>query len=195
MLKNRKYAIIYKEKVGSSNDYLKELLAQDFSSQNEIFLIAKEQTKGRGQFARKWLSEADKGLYLSYLFYPGLELLPYINHWVAAVLVNLLAEYGINGYIKLPNDIYVADRKIAGILTESVIAGEKVKGVIIGIGLNLYYERGDFKDIKGTSMFIESKKLINKKKLEQQIINKLIELKSKTIEEIEIEFKKHKIIT
>ena len=196
MLQNKKYAIIYEEKVGSTNNYLKELLRSDPEGRDEIFLIAKEQTDGRGQFERSWLSSSNKGLYLSYLFYPGLKMLPHINSWVAISLVKLLSEYGIEGYIKIPNDIYVEGKKIAGILTESIIIGEEVKGVVVGIGLNLFYERGDFKEenINGTSMLLESNSLILKKDVEKFVIENLLELKSKTIEEIEEELEKYKVI-
>lgn len=196
MLQNKKYAIIYKEKVGSTNDYLKETLRNNPEEKEEVFLIAGEQLKGRGQFDRNWLSILNKGLYLSYLFYPGLELLPHINSWAAIVLLRLLSEYDIKGYIKLPNDIYVENTKIAGILTESVIIGEEVKGVVVGIGLNLFYERGEFEkeNIQGTSMFLESGSLIIKEDVEKFIIENLLKLKSKAIDEIEEELKKYKII-
>ena len=196
MLQNKKYAIIYKEKVGSTNDYLKETLRNNPEEKEEVFFIAGEQLKGRGQFDRNWLSTLNKGLYLSYLFYPGLELLPHINSWTAIVLLRLLSEYDIEGYIKLPNDIYVENKKIAGILTESVIIGEEVKGVVVGIGLNLFYERGEFEkeNIQGTSMFLESGSLIIKEDVEKFIIENLLKLKSKTIDKIKEELKKYKII-
>lgn len=196
MLQNKKYAIIYKEKVGSTNDYLKEMSRNNPEEKKEVFLIGGEQFKGRGQFDRSWLSIPNKGLYLSYLFYPGLEFLPHINSLVSIVLLRLLSEYDIKGYIKLPNDIYVADKKIAGILTESIIIGEEVKGVVIGIGLNLFYKRGEFekRNIKGTSMFLESRSLIIKEEVEKFIIENLLKLKSKAIDEIEEELKKYKII-
>jgi len=196
MLQNKKYAIIYKEKVSSTNDCLKERLRNSTKEKEEVFLIVKEQFKGRGQFNRNWLSISDKGLYLSYLFYPELEFLPHINSWILIVILRLLDKYNIKGYIKLPNDIYVADKKIAGILTESIIIGEEVKGVIIGIGLNLFYERGEFekRNIKGASMFLESRSLIIKEEVEKFIIENLLKLKSKAIDEIEEELKKYKII-
>lgn len=196
MLQNKKYAIIYKEKVSSTNDCLKERLRNSTKEKEEVFLIVKEQFKGRGQFNRNWLSISDKGLYLSYLFYPELEFLPHINSWILIVILRLLDKYNIKGYIKLPNDIYVAEKKIAGILTESVIVGKEVKGVVTGIGLNLFYERNDFKkeNINGTSIFLESGSLIIKEDVEKFIMENLLKLKSKTTEEIEEELKKYKII-
>lgn len=193
---NKKYAIIYKEKLSSTNDYLKDFLRKNIDDRREVFLIVNEQTKGRGQFDRSWLSGRNKGLYLSYLFYPSLKLLTYINNWVGMSLIDLLAGYDIKAYIKLPNDIYVNGKKIAGILTESIIVGDEVKGVVIGIGLNLFYERSEFEkqNINGTSILLESKKEIIKEEIEKYIIEQLIKLKNKEIKEIKKEFTKYRVI-
>ena len=192
MLKNKNYAIIYKDKVTSSNDDLKSLL-KDRSPDREVFLIAAEQTDGRGQFDRKWLSHQGKGLYLSYLYFPPLERLPLINKEVALIIIGILKAYDIDAKIKLPNDIYVKGNKIAGILTESVLSGERVKGVVTGIGLNLFFERSDFEGarINGTSMALETGIPVDRNKVAEALIEGLRKLNIREMEEIENEFEKH----
>jgi BirA family biotin operon repressor/biotin-[acetyl-CoA-carboxylase] ligase len=66
----------------------------------------------------------------------------------------------LNGKIKWPNDIYVNNKKIAGILIESFISGKKVQSSIVGIGINL--NQKIFKGLNATSVFIEKKKVTKK---------------------------------
>lgn len=72
----------------------------------------------------------------------------------------MLGEFGCKGvWIKWPNDLYVNDRKIAGILSESCFEGEKIIGLVIGIGVNLNMRETDFQhvDKPATSLLIEAK--------------------------------------
>ena len=105
-----------------------------------LCVVAREQTAGRGRRERAWLSPADAGLYFSIVLRPvSLEkrFWPLVTLMAAvAVHDSLLEAYDLTTDIKWPNDILVNDRKLCGILAETV---ETVAGsaVILGIGINL----------------------------------------------------------
>lgn len=105
-------------------------------------LMALTQTAGRGQRGNTWEAEPHRNITLSLMLRP--EALPAarqfeISEAVALGVADLLDELGIEGVaVKWPNDVYVADRKIAGILIENAIGpGAMISRSIAGIGLNV----------------------------------------------------------
>src|SRR5439155_19244369 len=91
-----------------------------------LCIVAREQTAGRGRLDRRWLSPKDAGLYLSIVLRPQLELSDWpLISLVAALAVSdaLLQTCDLKVDIKWPNDIYVSERKLAGILVETVETG------------------------------------------------------------------------
>lgn len=102
-------------------------------------VITERQVSGRGRFRRKWSSPVG-GIYFSLILRP--EILPQevgkINIIAAVSLAETLRElYALPAKIKWPNDVLVREKKISGILTEAGIEGEKLKWVILGIGINV----------------------------------------------------------
>ncbi len=101
---------------------------------------ARCQTAGRGQRGNVWHSEPGANLTFSVFLIPD-NLLScdqfLLCQEVSLGVCRYLAGKGIDARIKWPNDIYVGDRKICGILIEHDIAGAKVKDTIAGIGINL----------------------------------------------------------
>lgn len=102
--------------------------------------IARYQTNGRGQRGNSWESVEGLNLTFSILLKP--DNLLSVNQFVlsqltALSIVSYLSLKGITAKIKWPNDIYVEDRKICGILLENILAGDKLSASIVGIGLNL----------------------------------------------------------
>lgn len=98
------------------------------------------QTAGRGQVGNTWESEPDKNLNLSILLRP--EKLKAKDQFIISMIVALgccrfITRYVDDCSIKWPNDIYVGDKKIAGILIEHTIMGDEVALSISGIGLNI----------------------------------------------------------
>jgi len=79
---------------------------------------------------------------------------------ISNAIIKTLKKINVEGKIKWPNDIYVKDKKIGGILIESFISGKQVQNSIIGIGINL--NQKIFKGLNATSVFIEKKKLTKK---------------------------------
>jgi BirA family biotin operon repressor/biotin-[acetyl-CoA-carboxylase] ligase len=104
-----------------------------------LCIIAREQTAGRGRQQRVWASPLDAGLYFSIILRPRLELSawPLITLMTSlAVRDALLEECALDVDIKWPNDICAAERKLCGILSET-IETETGRACIVGIGLNL----------------------------------------------------------
>jgi BirA family biotin operon repressor/biotin-[acetyl-CoA-carboxylase] ligase len=104
-----------------------------------LCVIAREQTAGRGRLDRRWVSPKDAGLYFSIIFRPQFQQ----SDWplltiMSAVAVHdaLLNSCAIESDIKWPNDLLVNEKKICGILAETV---ETLLGraVVVGIGVNL----------------------------------------------------------
>jgi BirA family biotin operon repressor/biotin-[acetyl-CoA-carboxylase] ligase len=107
-----------------------------------LCIVSREQTAGRGRESRKWVSPLDAGLYFSIVLRPKIAM----QQWplitlMAAVAVHDAIEtaFGIDCDIKWPNDILCRDRKLSGILAET-IETQKGPAVILGIGINLSSE-------------------------------------------------------
>lgn len=104
-----------------------------------LAVYADVQTGGRGQRGNVWLSAPGANLLFSLLWHPeGLPARMQFSLSEAAALsvVRLLAGHGVQAKVKWPNDIYVGDRKICGILIENAV-GTLLESSIIGIGLNI----------------------------------------------------------
>jgi len=104
-----------------------------------LCVIAREQTRGRGRLDRSWHSTKDAGLYFSVVLRPSFA----VSHWpliglAAAVAVcnTLSKSCELEVDIKWPNDILVGDRKLGGILAETVGTSSGT-AVVLGIGINL----------------------------------------------------------
>ncbi|MDX5346390.1 MAG: biotin--[acetyl-CoA-carboxylase] ligase [Hymenobacteraceae bacterium] len=119
--------------------------AQDLISKNKAtegcVVLAAAQSNGRGQRGNSWESEPDKNITLSVILSPGF--LPasqqfYLNIAVSLAVLDLLQAH-VPGpvFIKWPNDLYVQDKKIGGILIENSVAGYFLQHAIVGIGLNI----------------------------------------------------------
>jgi BirA family transcriptional regulator, biotin operon repressor / biotin---[acetyl-CoA-carboxylase] ligase len=110
-------------------------------------VIAERQTAGRGRLGRTWHSPPGLNLYCSVLLRPPLPpaAVPQIALVTgAAVAAAVLDETGVRPALKWPNDVQLAGRKIAGILTEMESEMERVHHVIVGIGVNLNAPPGSF---------------------------------------------------
>lgn len=110
-------------------------------------LCAREQTAGRGQRGNTWEAEPGRNLTLSMLLRP--DSLEAHSQFAVSEAVALGVALTLDRYlgadtptaIKWPNDIYVGDRKICGILIENTLAGRRIERSIAGIGLNVNQKR------------------------------------------------------
>jgi BirA family biotin operon repressor/biotin-[acetyl-CoA-carboxylase] ligase len=104
-----------------------------------LCIVAREQTRGRGRQERVWASPPDAGLYFSIVLRPRLkpEAWPLVTLMAALAVHDALAEAcTLETDIKWPNDILVEERKLCGILAETVETGAG-RACILGIGINL----------------------------------------------------------
>ena len=97
------------------------------------------QTEGKGLGSNKWLSQHGENLLISFLFQPPITVQNqfYFNQYFAISVRNFLAQYVNNPLIKWPNDIYVGNKKIAGILIEHGVQGNSLTYSIAGVGINI----------------------------------------------------------
>lgn len=133
--------IIRLRETESTNDYLKELIAAQRNVLAEgTVVFADFQTKGRGQNGNFWESEDGKNILASVYFSPS-HIDPknqfIISQLVSLALIDVLQEEVSDLSIKWPNDIYWKDKKLAGILIENELLGDRILHSVIGIGLNV----------------------------------------------------------
>lgn len=118
--------------------------AIDREAPHGFALMAREQTAGRGQRGNSWEAEPGKNITLSLMLRPeGIAATAQfaISEAVALGVADAVVELGVKEVaVKWPNDIYVGDRKIAGILIENSLNGPMISRSIAGIGLNVNQE-------------------------------------------------------
>lgn len=137
--------IVHRESVDSTNRLAGEL-ARAGAAQGTV-VLAEQQTAGRGRLGRSWASPPGVNLYCSIVLRPSVPPVevPRLT-LVAGVAVAeaIAATAALEPQIKWPNDVLLAGRKVAGVLTELEAEAERVRFVIVGIGVNLNARRGDF---------------------------------------------------
>lgn len=131
--------IIRKNEINSTNNFALELIKSANPAAGTVVLTL-NQTKGRGQQTNSWESESGKNLTISIILRP--EFLPIPDQFHVSMVISLgvydyLKEYLDDVLVKWPNDIYVGDKKIAGILIEHSIMGSVLSTSVCGIGLNI----------------------------------------------------------
>jgi len=131
--------IIVLNETESTNNYANQLILSDAAEEGTVVLTQFQQ-KGKGQLGNHWESEAGKNLLASIILFPkflnaGKQFL--LSKLISLTLVEFLQNEIGNVLIKWPNDIYVGNKKIAGILIENTIKGSNLNSSVLGIGLNL----------------------------------------------------------
>lgn len=130
---------IYREKVSSTNDLAAGLLKSGSPPEGTV-IYAGEQTRGRGQKGNEWVSEAGMNLIVSIILYPRFlepEHQFMVSKVISVSIANLLEAFSDSISIKWPNDIYHKDDKIAGILIEFSLEGNRITNCIAGAGINI----------------------------------------------------------
>lgn len=149
------HSILRLESVDSTNNYTANC-AKENKLRHGAVIMAVEQTAGKGQMGAQWHSDPGSNLTFS-VFLNSVNLSVdrqfLLTKIVSLTLVDLLASFGISAKVKWPNDIYIGDRKIAGVLIENVLQGKSISRSIVGIGLNVNQQH--FNSIPGTSLFVE----------------------------------------
>lgn len=133
--------------------------------QPEGFVIYTDhQLRGKGQRGNVWVAEAGKNVLMSVLLKPsGLMIKDqhYLNLVVGLAAIDALKKYhDLPFQLKWPNDVYLNEKKIAGILIENNVRGSVIDSTVVGMGLNL--NQKGFSLNQATSLFMESGKEVEK---------------------------------
>jgi BirA family transcriptional regulator, biotin operon repressor / biotin---[acetyl-CoA-carboxylase] ligase len=127
----------------STNNYANALLSGNKAIDKTV-IVAWCQTRGRGLGDNKWESEDFKNLTVSFIISPDqfpAENQFYLSRSVSLAVVDFFNQYNCQTSIKWPNDIYIGNEKIGGILIENIITGRNITSSVIGIGLNINQEK------------------------------------------------------
>lgn len=161
----------YLAKTTSTNDVAKE---GEYKEADLIF--AEEQTKGRGQRGNSWESRPGDNLTFSIVLQPitlDASRQFMLSIAVSLAIVDTLGVYDIDAQVKWPNDIYVGDNKIAGILIENDVMGDKLSRSIVGIGLNVNQRKFSPELPNPTSMSLEVEKDLNRGEILRRFYDRL----------------------
>jgi BirA family transcriptional regulator, biotin operon repressor / biotin---[acetyl-CoA-carboxylase] ligase len=165
------------EETTSTNDVI-EKFARDGVKEG-VVVFAESQTKGRGRLARKWISPAHKGLWFSVLLRPDLRPQEATQLTVASATAlrrAIAAQTDLKPEIKWPNDILIGGKKVAGILTELSAELDRVKHIILGIGLDVNLDAGELPpELRktATSLKMEAGEKISRAELATAILREL----------------------
>ena len=165
------------EQTTSTND-VAEKLARD-GVKERVVVFAESQTKGRGRLGRKWMSPTRKGLWFSVLLRPNLR--PQETTQLTVIAATALrraikAVTGRSAEVKWPNDLQFAGKKVAGILTEMSAEVDRVRHIILGIGVDVNQSAAEFppelRDL-ATSLKSETGEEISRAELATEILREL----------------------
>ena len=142
----------------STNDVAREQARK--GAKSGFVVAASRQTAGRGRMGRNWESPPDRGLYVSILLKPDFSMtetgkLTILSSVATVDAVETVA--GVRPQIKWPNDLLIRGRKLAGLLIETEPKGARLAFAVIGVGINVRQEAGDFSpDVRklATSLYL-----------------------------------------
>jgi BirA family biotin operon repressor/biotin-[acetyl-CoA-carboxylase] ligase len=161
----------------STNDVV-EKLARD-GVREGVVVFAESQTRGRGRLGRKWVSPPRKGLWFSILLRPNLRPQETTQLTVASAISlrrAIFTQTRLPVEIKWPNDILIGAKKTAGILTEMSAELDRVRHVILGIGIDVNQEVHDFPvELRktATSLKIENGESLSRAALATAVLREL----------------------
>lgn len=131
--------LITLDTIDSTNSFLSDLQKSKELKEGTV-VFSHEQLHGRGQMNNVWESESGMNLLISILLFPqhlDAENQFSLSKTISLGIADFLSDYLNDVKIKWPNDIYVGNKKIAGVLIENIIRGVKITNSIVGIGLNV----------------------------------------------------------
>ena len=153
--------------LSSTNDKARELAK---NRKYNLVVTAEKQKRGRGRFGRKWSSGLG-GLYMTVLLKEeNLDNVRYLTFIAGVSVAKTIKKFtNLNAKVKWPNDVLINNKKVCGILTETVTGKENY--ALVGIGVNVNQEKFSKDVIKiATSLKIETNKNFNIKNISKIII-------------------------
>lgn len=187
------------EETTSTNDVI-EKLARDKVKEG-VVVFAESQSRGRGRLGRKWISPPRKGLWFSILLRPNIRPVAVTQMTIAAATAlfrAIRAQTGVTTEIKWPNDILIRGKKVAGILTELSAETDRIKYVILGVGIDVNQTAAEFPaDLRriATSLRIETGQKQNRAELAVKVLHELDRdyehVREGRFEDLSAEWEKH----
>ena len=180
-IKSGKESFIYFETIDSTlNIALDEQFQKSYVGK---IVITDNQTSGKGSYNKSWYSESYKDLTFSIILGSSNNFQQNLIDETCSVIASILNEYQIAAYQKPPNDIYVKDRKIAGILLSNVQIGNSgnYQALSVGININSNIELKEL-DINAKANHTSFAKELGKEINREKILVKIIELLDKAIQ-------------
>ena len=180
-IKSGKESFVYFETIDST---LNIALDQQFqeSSVGKI-VITDNQTSGKGSYNKFWYSESYKDLTFSIILGSSNNFQQNLIDETCSVIVGMLNKYQIEAYQKPPNDIYVRDRKIAGILLSNIQIGNSgnYQALSVGININSNIELKEL-DINAKADHTSFAKELGKEINREKVLVEIIEILDKVIQ-------------
>ena len=146
--------IIVLQQTGSTNDAILQVVSARGAAVSSLrsiteglVVFAEHQTAGRGQRGNRWESTAGKGLWFSILLRPEIHLSDSgrLTSWAIEAIDDVIStEWSLEPVIKLPNDVQLYGRKVAGVLVEMRAQDKAAYIAVVGIGINVNQSRDDF---------------------------------------------------
>lgn len=128
------------EETASTNEFACALIRENTAREGTA-IFSTNQTTGKGQFGSNWYTGKDQNLAISIILLPTFlkaSQFFHLNMAMSLAVAECATHFtGIPSRVKWPNDIYLADKKLAGILIENTISGSNFTSSIVGVGINL----------------------------------------------------------
>ena len=170
------------DEIGSTNDEAKTKLTEIENFNDSIAIFAEKQTSGRGRTGKTWESPANVNIYLSFGWYSSLKLseLEGLSLATGVEISNHLDPIiGESLNIKWPNDLFLSEKKVGGILVETT-SNKKGTSIVIGVGFNILMSDKieNSIDQDWTSLSIHFGKDFDRNKIAGNILEALFHLKN-----------------
>lgn len=150
--------IVSLEQVSSTNDYMLENIQSGVIKEEGSVVVTNYQTAGKGLDKNKWESETGKNLLFSILLKPSF--LPADQQFQLTKIISLAIHDFVRNYlpnerikVKWPNDIFVGNKKIAGILISNTIKGKEIMHTVVGVGININQQTFGSEILNPTSLW------------------------------------------
>jgi len=165
--------IIYRASVTSTMDVAREAAIGGVPEGTAVF--AGCQTSARGRLKRTWFSPTGN-IAVSIVLYPGKDQLPYLTMLAAVGVMRAVNQVtGLVARIKWPNDVWINERKVCGILIENAWCGTRMDYAVMGIGLNVNLGPVHYPEIEptATSLSRETGANVSRRVMAQQVLREL----------------------
>lgn len=169
--------IINFDTLDSTNTYAKKNID---TLADKTIISTNIQTNGYGRFERSWVDLGTENIYMTFVLKPSEQLSQVhanLTQYLSVCLCKQLEELNLKPKIKWPNDVLLNGKKVCGILAETVIKGSKLKGIVLGIGVNLNASPNSLDEIDrpATSVNLELGQSIIKQEFMENLIDRFFE--------------------